>query len=91
MSLQVSEISIEREWVLHLNIIFESDSISAVQWCNAEARGTWNVQFALNKIRDFIRRYPATKIIHRCRESNGVADAMAKQGLERRIDFVAWV
>lgn len=46
----------EKEWVSYLNVIIESDSSNAVEWCNADSGGPWNVCFVLNKIRVFRRR-----------------------------------
>lgn len=42
------ELSLQKEWVLELQICIESDSINAIQWCNKESGGLWRLNFALN-------------------------------------------
>lgn len=72
-------------------LIIESDSANAVKWCNEKNGGPWNIQFVLNFIRNISTSGIQVSIHHRGRESNGIADGLAKQGLIRRDDFIAWV
>lgn len=75
------EVSKMKEWVNHLNMIIESDSQNAVTWCNTDEGRPWNVSFALNQIRSWRRGTMGVEIRHQGRETNGVADTMAKQGV----------
>ena len=71
--------------------IIESDSLNAVKWCNTPNSGPWNLNFQLNFIRNAMRSSPSFSIVHHVRESNHVADALAKQGLRRQDEFLAWI
>lgn len=72
-------------------IIIKSDSANAVQWCNAPSDGPWNLAFHLNYIRNALQHCPSLSIIHKCRESNMIADALAKRGILRSDEFLAWL
>lgn len=72
-------------------IIIESDSMNAVSWCNSDDGGPWNMAHHLNFIRNSRKRILNISIIHKGRESNFVADSLAKQGLIRNEEFVAWI
>lgn len=73
------------------HIIIESDSHNAVSWCNAKEGGPWNLAFILNFIRNSLKEGLGFSIVYRGRESNYVADALAKQGLRRVDNFIAWI
>ena len=72
-------------------IIIESDSANVVAWCNSVSGGPWNLNFHLNFIRSVGKSSLNAQIIHKGRSSNTVADALAKQGLQRLDNFVAWM
>ena len=71
-------------------LIIISDSANAVQWCNSDVGGPWNLNFLLNFIRNARKSWLPLSIIHKGRATNGVADALAKQGLSRKDEFLAW-
>lgn len=73
------------------DFIIESDSLNAVTWCNSPNSGPWNLNFQLNYIRNAMKGSPSFTIIHHVRDANHVADALAKQGLRRRDEFLAWM
>lgn len=75
----------------HSSIIIESDSSNAVKWCNGVIKGPWNLTFTINSIRGALAKGPSISIVYRSRESNMVADSMAKQGLTRNDEFLAWL
>ncbi|XP_048494429.1 uncharacterized protein LOC125494726 [Beta vulgaris subsp. vulgaris] len=75
----------------HHPMTVESDSRNAVEWCNDLNRGPWNLNFQLNSIRNARSLWPELCIVHRKRDSNMVADALAKQGLTRDDEFLAWL
>lgn len=72
-------------------IIVESDSSNAVKWCNNPEGGPWNLAFIINFIRDAMSKEPRVSIIHKGRGTNTVADSMAKKGLTRADEFIAWI
>lgn len=58
---------------------------------NTECGGPWNKNFAQNFIRNALKKWTSISIVHKGRESNMVVDALAKQGIRRDSDFVAWM
>ena len=86
---QISTASPNRIKMEH--IMIESDSLNAVKWCTASEGRPWNLNFHLNFIRNVQLRFPSMAITHHPRSSNHVADALAKQGLHRQSEFLAWI
>ena len=72
-------------------IIIESDSSNAVNWCNKKSDGPWNLNFIINFIRNSRNQDPGVSIIYKSRGTNIVADMLAKQGLTRNDEFLAWI
>lgn len=85
------QISINNGNIHNHQIEIESDSYNAVKWCNADEGGPWNLAFQLNLIRNARKRWLNISIHHKRRGSNIVADCLAKQGLTRENDFMAWL
>lgn len=88
--LRAIKISMACDRLKKANIIIESDSKNAVQWCTESSGGPWNLGFPLNFIRNARKAWLNITIIHKGRESNMVADSLAKQGLSRADEFIAW-
>lgn len=84
-------ISLSMESTCNSHLIVESDSTNAVKWCNGESKGSWNLTFHINFIRNAMEEGQSIEIIYKGRESNMVADNLAKQGLTRRDEFIAWL
>lgn len=74
-----------------VKLIIESDSKNAVLWCNSDCGGPWNLNFQLSFIRNARKGGLELMIVHRSRSANVVADSMAKQGLHRKSEFIAWM
>lgn len=72
-------------------LIMKFDSANVVRWCNEDNGGPWNLNFQLNLIRNARKLWLDVSIIHKGRSSNFVANALAKKGLSREDDFVAWL
>ena len=53
--------------------------------------GPWNINFIINPIKNAMNANEGIDIVHQRRESNGVADSLAKQGLSRYDEFIAWL
>ncbi|XP_057248364.1 uncharacterized protein LOC130590299 [Beta vulgaris subsp. vulgaris] len=85
------QISAANDLTRHSNIIIESDSQNAVKWCNSSGTGPWNLNFKINFIRNAMSSWESLSIIHQVRSSNHVADSLAKQGLHRKSEFLAWL
>ena len=85
------KISSTMDCCLHKKIIVESDSANAVKWCNGDIDGPWSLAFIINFIKNAMARDNSMEITYQGRESNMVADSLAKQGLTRRDEFIAWM
>lgn len=75
---------------MSLKFCVESDSLNAVKWCNESNGGPWNLNFILNAIRGLTLK-GEVEVKYKSRRSNFVADTLAKQGLTRNDEFLAWV
>ena len=72
-------------------LIIESYSLNAVRWCSDKNVGPWNLAFKIHFIRSLLLANNGISLIHKGRETNFVADSLAKQGFTRLDEFVAWV
>lgn len=81
------KISSSLEYCYHSQLIVESDSANAVKWCNGVTKEPWNINF----IKNAMDANHGIKVIHKGRESNEVADYLAKKGLTRHDEFIAWL
>ncbi|XP_048490068.1 uncharacterized protein LOC125492022 [Beta vulgaris subsp. vulgaris] len=85
------QISLNSEQIKYMAILIESDSANAVSWCNEGKGGPWNLSFQLNFIRNARKNWLNINIVHKKRSSNVVADSLAKKGLARESEFLAWL
>lgn len=83
------KISSSMECCLQKQFIVESDF--TVKWCNGDLEGPWNLAFIINFIKSSLVRNRNIAMTYKGRESNMVADNLAKQGLSRRDEFIAWL
>lgn len=77
--------------ISYTKLIIESDSANAVKWCNEINGGPSNLNFITNYIRAAMKDGDGVEIIYKSRKTNFVADSMAKQGLNKADEFVAWL
>ena len=68
----------------------ESDSLNAISWVSSSAVIPWRFQFYLNEIRALASSIQV-KFQHVGRLANGFADLLAKQGLDRSSNLVAFI
>lgn len=85
------QISLTTACIESHGLIIESDSANTVKWCNGMNNGPWNLAFHINLIRQHHKSDLDFEVVYKSRETNMVADALAKQGLSRQDDFVAWI
>lgn len=88
--LRATQITMRSQRIKSHIITIVSDSSNAVQWCNQDSGGPWNLSFMLNFIRNARKSWLSLSIVHKGRGSNSVADSLAKQGLRRSDEFLAW-
>ncbi|XP_077246117.1 uncharacterized protein LOC143885984 [Tasmannia lanceolata] len=72
------------KWFLRNNlgpIIIEGDSSNAIAWASGRSAGPWKLQSVLDESRDIIREINA-RLVHRQRSANGMADILAKEGVD---------
>lgn len=79
------------EEVWRSRIMIESDSLNATTWSNCKQGGKWGIQLVLNRIWSLVEESGRVQITQRNRESNGVADSLAKLGVNREAMFMAWL
>ena len=72
------QISLNNSYFKSQEIEIESDSSNAVRWCSMSSGGPWNLSFILNFIRSAPSRGLKLSIHHQRRNSNFVADSLAK-------------
>ncbi|KAL9243541.1 hypothetical protein vseg_017416 [Gypsophila vaccaria] len=77
--------------LLSSNMVVESDSMTAVRWCNEDGGGPPNLSYMLNFIRVCRMIWQGLEITYMGRKSNTVADHLAKQGHDQSVDYVAWM
>lgn len=85
------KITSSNEELKDAKMILESDSKNVVLWRNSDSGGPWNLNFQLSYIRNIHKGGLDISIVHRSRSANFVADSMAKQGLHRQSEFIAWL
>lgn len=88
---RVVQISAKCDSIKNQSIIIEYDLSIAVMWSNEDNGGPWNLSFQLNSIRNPRKRGLILDIFHKGRATNVVADTLAKQDLERDVEFIAWL
>lgn len=85
------KITTSNEALKGAKLILESDSKNVVCWCNSDSGGPWNLNFQLSFIRNVCKGGIDISIVHRGGSANFMADSMAKQGLHRKSEFIAWL
>ena len=68
----------------------ESDSLNAISWVSSSAVIPWRFQFYLNEIRALASSIQV-KFRHVGRSANGFANLLAKQGVDRSSNSVAFI
>ena len=75
----------------HQHLIIESDSVNVIRWMNNPRSRPWkhhNLFSLVNRLKAY---FGSITFSHIFRESNCMADGLAKQGVRRSSEFVAWL
>lgn len=74
-----------------LGIIIESDSTDAVSWASSNNKHPWVLDHVHSSIVNFSKISPSLHFQHVLCETNWIAESLAKQGVCRQEDFIAWL
>ena len=78
-------------WAQSHNLIIESDSKNAILWAKSHLLVPWRMKLISNQIEALKFRVKGVSFVHIFREANSVADSLAKAGISRSSDLVAWL
>lgn len=84
------EMSVQKEWLKDMEIIVESDSKNALAWINKREECPWCLRFYCNKLHNLLLVLKNVTFIHKNREANHCADALAKTGSEGEGTWLLW-
>ena len=71
-------------------LMIESDSAVALAWCSKKDARPWKLWKILNAIDCMSDKCKEVKWVKIFREANGMANCLAKSGVDRRENFIAW-
>jgi len=75
----------------HKHIIIEYDSVNLISGMNNPRNGPWLHHKLFFSVKRLVSRVGSITFIHSYNESNHMADHLAKQGVRRTSEFVAWI
>jgi len=85
------ELSASNCFLHHKHIIIESDSANVISWMNNPHNRPWIHHKLFSSTQRLASCFDSISYTHSYRESNHMADHLAKQGVHRISDFVAWL
>jgi len=74
----------------HKHITIKSDSANVISWMHNSHNRPWMHRELFSTVQRLTRFFSSITFSHVYRESNSLADCMAKQGVRRSSDFIAW-
>jgi len=85
------ELSASNCFLHHKHIIIESDSANVISWMNNPHNRPWIHHKLFSSAQRLASCFDSITYTHSYRESNHMEDHLAKQGVHRISDFVAWL
>ena len=85
------ELSASNYFLHHKHIIIESDSANVISWMNNSYNRPWIHHNLFSSAQRLASCFDSITYTHSYRESNHMADHLAKQGVHIISDFVAWL
>nr|XP_034930821.1 uncharacterized protein LOC118061489 [Populus alba] len=85
------ELSASKCFLHHKHIIIESDSANVISWMHNTHNRPWMHRDLFSTVQKLTSLFGSITFSHVYRESNSLADCMAKQGVHRSSDFIAWL
>ena len=74
----------------HKHITIESNSTNVISWMHNPHNRPWMHQELFSIVQRLTRFFGLITFAHVYRESSNMADCMAKQGVRKSSDFIAW-
>lgn len=71
-------------------IVIESDSENAFSRITRKEECPWSFRFYCNKLKNILLLLKGVSFEHRCRETNTLADSLAKEGSYREGTWLIW-
>lgn len=84
------EISAPSTLAQEVHWIFQSDSTNAGGWLLKPESNQWRMLTEFNSINIIVKKLKMG-FCHVLREENAAADSLARQGVQRSSDFIAWI
>jgi ribonuclease HI len=84
------ELSASNYLLHHKHFIIESDSPNVISWMHNPHNRPWMHHKLFSSVNGLNAYFGSITYTHVFRESNYMADYMAKQGVRRSSEFVAW-
>jgi len=84
------ELSASKCLLHYKHIIIESDSANVISWMYNPYNRPWMHHKLFSSVIRLTTYFGSITFTHVFRESNYMADFMAKQGVQRSSDFIAW-
>jgi ribonuclease HI len=75
----------------HKHIIIEYDSANLISRMNNPRNRPWLHHKLFSSFKRLVSRFGSITFTHSYHESNHMADHLAKQGMRRTSEFVAWI
>lgn len=88
--LKAIELSVDNEVICCQPLMFELDSSNAISWFEDPDNRPCKYASNFNKIQQLVNKLNNPIFIHTPRSANSVADSLAKEGVSRAVDLVAW-
>ena len=76
--------------LFHSGLEVECDSLNTIPWVSSSTAIPWRFQFYFNEIR-VLASLIQVNFQHVGRSANGFADSLAKQGVDRSSNLVAFI
>lgn len=86
--LRALDLSSYKEWIRKGTLIVESDSKVVLTWSKSSC--PWKLWFYGNKMKNIQWRMGNVTLSHKTRESNEIADSLAKEGASSYGSWVKW-
>ncbi|XVF78990.1 hypothetical protein PTKIN_Ptkin14bG0183000 [Pterospermum kingtungense] len=78
-------------WASSHKLVIERDSLNVVKWVNKPRSCPWCLRHIISQIENLKSKLIDSSIEHTSREANCLADGLAKNGVYRPVDLIAFL